>query len=64
MTTQQYLLQQRDNGMNVSSFKPTITLHSTEIPSQSTSILVNAASSTGNNAHQRGSGINRMSCKK
>ena len=62
MTQQYLLLQQRDNIGNVNNtLRTTNTLHS-EVAPHSTSIIVNT-SSTGNNVHLRGSGINRMSCK-
>ena len=60
--TQHYLLhKQRDNNLVNNSLRPTNSSN-TDVVSHPTSVAVNNTS-TGNNAHQRGSGINRMSCK-
>ena len=60
--TQHYLLQkQRDNNLANNSLRPT-NVSNTDVVSHSTSVTVNN-SSAGNNAHLKGSGINRISCK-
>ena len=62
MTQHYLLLKQRDNNLANNSQRPQNSSNP-DVGSHQTSIAVNNTSNVNNAHQQRGSGINRMSCK-